>query len=62
MLSTDEKAVLTIVLLAAPVGVPVCVLCAESLKLLLPTIFCLLYTLHEVIIEAQLMEEDACRT
>lgn len=62
MPSTGEKAALTSVLLAAAVGIPACILCVESLKLLLPTLFYLLYTLHGVITEAQLMEEDACGT
>jgi len=36
--------------------------CVESLQLLLPKLFCLLYTLHEVTTEAQLMGEDVRRT
>lgn len=36
--------------------------CLESLKLLLPTLFYLLCTFHEVITEAQLAEEYKCRT
>ena len=62
MPSAGEKAALTSVLLAAAVGISACILCVESLKLLLPTLLCLLYTLREVITEAQVMEEDACRT
>lgn len=52
---------LTSALLAVAVGIPACILCLQSLKLLLPTLFCLLYTLREVVTEAQLVKEDACR-
>lgn len=38
MPSTGEKAALTSVLLAAAVGISACILCVESLKLLLPTL------------------------
>lgn len=50
---TGEKAALTSLLVAAALGIPGCILCVESLKLLLPTLFCLLYALHGVISEAQ---------
>lgn len=51
MPSTDEKAALT----SVPVGIPARILCVESLKPLLPPLFCLLYALHDVITDAQLM-------